>query len=145
MTDSLFFRFLARAMMPVLIIFSIALLLRGHNHPGGGFVGGLVASSGIILMVLADGPELVRSRLHIDFLRGALFGLLISFSAGMLGLLIEGSFMKSIYYEQMTPSVGLIQLSTPLLFDIGVYLVVFCITSAIVVGIAEEGRRKGEH
>jgi multisubunit Na+/H+ antiporter MnhB subunit len=144
MTSSIFFKFLARVMMPVLIIFSIALLLRGHNHPGGGFVGGLVAASGIILVTLADGPEVVRSRLRIDFLRSTQFGLIISFVAGMIGLVFEGNFLTSIYYEIASENLGTLSLSTTLLFDIGVYLVVFSITSAIVMGMAEEGRR-GEH
>lgn len=141
MTQSVFFKFLARAMTPVLILFSIALLLRGHNHPGGGFVGGLVAASGIILLTLADGPEVVRSRLRFDFLRGAFLGLLIAFSTGMIGLVFEGNFLTSIYYEQTTLNLGTLQLSTTLLFDIGVYVVVFSITSAIVMGMEEEGRR----
>ncbi len=141
MTQSLFFKFLARAMMPVLILFSIALLLRGHNQPGGGFVGGLVAASGVILLTLADGPEVVRSRLRLDFLRGALFGLSLAFLTGMVGLVLEGDFLKSIYYEQATPNLGLLQLSTTLLFDIGVYIVVFSVTSAIVMGMEEEGKR----
>ena len=141
MTQSLFFKFLARAMMPVLILFSIALLLRGHNQPGGGFVGGLVAASGVILLTLADGPEVVRSRLRFDFLRGALLGLSLSFMTGMLGLVLEGDFLKSIYYEQTTLNLGVLQLSTTLFFDIGVYVVVFSVTSAIVMGMEEEGKR----
>lgn len=141
MTPSVFFKFLARAMMPVLVLFSIALLLRGHNHPGGGFVSGLVAATGVILLTLADGPEVVRSRLRIDFLRGAFFGLLIAFSAGMIGLVFEGDFLKSIYYSQRTPNLGVLELSTPLLFDIGVYVLVFSVTSAIVMGMEEEGKR----
>lgn len=141
MTHSVFFKFLARVMMPVLILFSIALLLRGHNHPGGGFVGGLVAASGIILLILADGPEVVRNRLRVDFLRGAFFGLFIAFSTGLIGLIFEENFLTSIYYEYVTPNLGVIQLSTTLLFDIGVYIVVFSITCVIVIGMAEEGRR----
>ncbi len=144
MTSSVFFKFLARAMMPVLMIFSIALLLRGHNHPGGGFVGGLVGASGIILLTLADSPEVVRAGLRIDFLRGLLYGLLIAFGAGMIGLVYKGAFLQSVYYERMTQNLGELHLSTTLLFDIGVYLVVFCITSAIVMNMEEEGR-KGEH
>ena len=144
MTQSLFFKFLARAMMPVLILFSIALLLRGHNQPGGGFVGGLVAASGIILLTLADGPEVVRSRLRFDFLRGAMLGLSLSFLTGMIGLVLGGDFLKSMYFEQVTLNLGVLQLSTTLLFDIGVYVVVFSVTSAIVMGMEEEGKRGEE-
>ncbi len=141
MTQSIFFKFLARAMTPVLILFSIALLLRGHNQPGGGFVGGLVAASGVVLLTLADGPEVVRSRLRFDFLRGVFFGLFIAFVTGLIGLFLRGDFLTSIYREQIALNIGVLELSTSLLFDIGVYIVVFCITSAIVMGMEEEGRR----
>ncbi len=141
MTQSVFFKFLAKTMMPVLQIFAFALLLRGHNSPGGGFVGGLVSASWIILMTLAYGPDTVRSYLRVDFLRLTFFGLLVSLSAGMIGLIFGGSFLKSLYIEQMIQGLGLLQLSTTLIFDIGVYIVVFSVTSAIVVGMAEEGER----
>lgn len=141
MTRSVFFRFVARVMLPVLIVFSLMLMLRGHNEAGGGFVGGLVASSGVILMTLAYGPDEVRQRLKIDFLRLMFFGLLIVLFAGLLGLIIDGTFLQAEWWKPVIQGIGRLELGTPLLFDIGVYIIVLSVTSSIVMSMAEEGER----
>lgn len=141
MTRSVFFRFVARVMLPVLIVFSLMLMLRGHNEAGGGFVGGLVASSGVILMTLAYGPDEVRQRLKIDFLRLMFFGLLIVLFAGLLGLIIDGNFLQAEWWKPVIQGFGRLELGTPLLFDIGVYIIVLSVTSSIVMSMAEEGER----
>ena len=141
MTKSMFFRFLASIMLPILLMFSLALLLRGHNQPGGGFVGGLVASSGIILMTLAYGPDEVRSRLRIDFLRSMFYGLAIAAGSGVVGLIVGIAFQDALWWKPLIRGIGRLELGTPLLFDIGVYIVVFSVTSSIVMAMAEEGER----
>lgn len=145
MTQSIFFRFLARAMMPVLILFSLFLLLRGHNEPGGGFVGGLVGAGSIVLMTLAYGADEVRQRLHIDFLRAMYYGLAIAIGAGVVGLVIGVAFQDAFWWTPYFQGIGRIEISTPLLFDIGVYVVVFSVTSSIVMNMAEEGEREVHH
>ncbi len=142
MTQSLFFRFLARVMMPVLILFSLFLLLRGHNEPGGGFVGGLVGAGSIVLMTLAYGAEEVRQRLRIDFLRTMYYGLAVAILAGVIGLVIGVAFQDAYWWTTFIQGIGSIEVSTPLLFDIGVYMVVLCVTSSIVMNMAEEGERE---
>lgn len=141
MTNSMFFRFLASVMLPVLLMFSFALMLRGHNQPGGGFVGGLVASSGIVLMTLAYGPDEVRSRLRIDFLRTMFYGLGIALVAGLVGLILGVAFQDASWWKPLIRGIGRLELGTPLIFDIGVYIVVFSVTSSIVMAMAEEGER----
>jgi multicomponent Na+:H+ antiporter subunit B len=141
MTKSMFFRFLASIMLPILLMFSLALLLRGHNQPGGGFVGGLVASSGIILMTLAYGPDEVRSRLRIDFLRSMFYGLGIAAVSGVVGLIFGIAFQDALWWKPIIRGIGRLELGTPLIFDIGVYIVVFSVTSSIVMAMAEEGER----
>jgi multicomponent Na+:H+ antiporter subunit B len=143
MTDSLFFKFLARLMMPVLLLFSLILLLRGHNQPGGGFVGGLVGSSSIILMTLAYGPDLVRERLRIDFLRAMFYGVLLAVIAGLFGLFFASAFQEAFWWKPFIQGLGRLELGTPLLFDVGVYVVVFSVTSSVVMNMAEEGEREG--
>jgi multicomponent Na+:H+ antiporter subunit B len=137
----MFFRFLASIMLPILLMFSLALLLRGHNQPGGGFVGGLVASSGIILMTLAYGPDEVRSRLRIDFLRAMFYGIAIAAASGVVGLIVGIAFQDALWWKPLIRGIGRLELGTPLLFDIGVYIVVFSVTSSIVMAMAEEGER----
>lgn len=142
MTHSMFFKFLARAMMPVLLMFSLMLMLRGHNQPGGGFVGGLVASSSIILMTLAYGPDQVRERLRIDFLRAMFFGLMLAAISGVVGLIVGVAFQDALWWKPLIRGIGRLEIGTPLLFDIGVYIVVFSVTSSIVMAMAEEGERQ---
>jgi multicomponent Na+:H+ antiporter subunit B len=142
MTSSLFFKYLARLMMPVLLMFSLFLLMRGHNQPGGGFVGGLVGSSSIILMTLAYGADEVRQRLHIDFLRGMFYGLAIAILAGVIGLFTGNAFQDALWWKPIIEGIGRLELGTPVLFDVGVYVVVFSVTSNIVMSMAEEGERE---
>ena len=142
MTGSLFFQFLARLMMPVLLLFSLFLLLRGHNQPGGGFVGGLVGSSSIILMTLAYGADEVRQRLRIDFLRAMFYGLAIALIAGVIGFVTGIAFQDALWWKPFIQGLGRLELGTPLLFDVGVYIVVFSVTSSIVMNLAEEGERE---
>jgi multicomponent Na+:H+ antiporter subunit B len=142
MTGSLFFKYLARLMMPVLLMFSLFLLLRGHNQPGGGFVGGLVGSSSIILMTLAYGSDEVRQRLHIDFLRAMFYGLAITLAAGGVGFFTGIAFQDALWWKPFIQGLGRLELGTPLLFDIGVYVIVFSVTSSIVMNMAEESERE---
>lgn len=142
MTGSLFFRYVARLMMPVLLMFSLFLLLRGHNQPGGGFVGGLAASSSIILMTLAYGADEVRERLRVDFLRAMFFGLAIALVAGIVGFVTGIAFQDALWWKPYIQGLGRLELGTPLLFDVGVYVVVFSVTSSIVMNMAEEGERE---
>lgn len=144
MTNSIFFKFITRMMLPILLLFSVMLLLRGHNQPGGGFVGGLVAAGSIVLMTLAYGPDEVRERLRIDFLRTMFFGLLIAATAGIIGLMNGQPFLDAIWFKPFIQGVGRLELGTPVLFDIGVYVVVFSITSSIVMNMAEEGEREDD-
>ncbi len=141
MTDSVFLQFIAKLMMPVLIMFSLFLLLRGHNEPGGGFVGGLVGSGSIVLMVMAYGPDEVRRRLHIDFLRAMLYGIFLAVIAGVIGLISGGAFLQSSWRDVVIQSIGQLDFGTPMLFDIGVYIAVFGVTVSIVMNMAEEGER----
>lgn len=144
MTESVFFRFLARLMLPILLLFSLVLLFRGHNQPGGGFVGGLVGSSSIILMTLAYGADEVRERLRIDFLRAMFFGLILAVAAGLLGLVFGVAFQDAFWWKPFLQGIGRLELGTPLLFDAGVYVIVFSVTSSIVMNMAEEGEGKEE-
>ena len=64
--DSPIFRTAARLLMPLLLLFSVFLLLRGHNEPGGGFVGGLVAAAAFALYAIAFGTRRARQALVVS-------------------------------------------------------------------------------
>lgn len=129
-----------RFMLPVLLLFSVFLLLRGHNDPGGGFTGGLVGAAAFALYALAYDSAHARRALRIDprSLMGA--GLLIALGSGCLSLLRSEPLLTSRYlWTQLNvPGVGRIHVGPPLAFDLGVYLVVFGVSLTIIWTLAEE-------
>lgn len=125
-------------LLPLLLLLSVYLLLHGHNSPGGGFVGGLVASAAFSLYALAHGVEQARRLLKVDprYLMG--MGLLLALTAGCIGVLQGGPFLTSVWSAVKLPVEG--KLGTPLLFDVGVYLDVAGVTLTIIFSLAEEAR-----
>jgi multicomponent Na+:H+ antiporter subunit A len=121
---------------PVLMLFSIFLTLRGHNAPGGGFSGGLVMGSAVVLRYLAAGPRGLRS-LRIDpiVLIGA--GLLIAVTVGLTSLVADGSFLESAVWKFHVTVLGDVKIVSSSLFDIGVHVLVVGVVMAVVVALAE--------
>ncbi len=136
MYDSLILRTVARLMLPILIVLSVFMLLRGHNEPGGGFIGGLLAASAIILRVVSDGPRAAQELLPVNYLTLGAAGVSLSALSGLIGLLFGKPFLKGLWFAQEIPGVG--KIGTPLMFDIGVYLTVVGITVHIALMLAEE-------
>jgi multicomponent Na+:H+ antiporter subunit B len=135
---SLILRTATRYVVPLLLLFSIYLLLAGHNYPGGGFVGGLAASSGLALFALAFDVPSARKLLRLPPLHVAAIGLLCSIGSGMLGAPRDAPFLSSRWTSVAAPGFDVIKIGTPILFDIGVYLVVLGVTTAIIFALAEE-------
>jgi multicomponent Na+:H+ antiporter subunit B len=130
----------ARLLMPLLLLFSVFLLLRGHNEPGGGFAGGLVAAAAFILLAISRDPATARQALRIQpqALIGA--GLLIAVGSGLVGLLVGDPLLTGQWWTLDLPGISF-DLGTPLIFDIGVYLVVLGATLTMVLTLAEEGEQ----
>ena len=123
-------------MLPLLLVFSVFILLRGHYLPGGGFVGGLIASIAFVLHAFANGLDNTRQllRFHPGFLMPA--GLSIAFLSGISPIIFSGKpFMTGLWYPHHLPIVG--NLGSALFFDIGVYLVVLGVTLTIIFTISE--------
>jgi multisubunit Na+/H+ antiporter MnhB subunit len=118
-------------------IISVYLLLRGHNAPGGGFIGGLATGMSFILLGLVRGwPELQRE-LPIPPLRTAALGVLIALLSGLLPLVVGEPFLTQFnFHTPHLPLVGELHIGTPLIFDIGVFLLVSCITLKLVIVLA---------
>ncbi|MDD3828644.1 MAG: Na+/H+ antiporter subunit B [Anaerolineae bacterium] len=125
-----------RYLLPLLLLFSVFLLLRGHNEPGGGFVGGLVAAAGLALHSIAYGVALARRLLGID--PRALIGLGLGVAAvsGLFGLGAGLPFMTGLWSEGTVSVLG--HVGSPLLFDVGVYMVVIGVVLTIVFELSEE-------
>jgi multicomponent Na+:H+ antiporter subunit B len=128
----------ARFLLPLLLLFSIFLLVRGHHEPGGGFTGGLVAASAFVLCRLAFGAEEARRALPVDprALIGA--GLLVAAGSGSVALLAGRPLMTGLWWRVPVPGLGELDVGTPLLFDVGVYLDVLGVTLSIILPLAEE-------
>jgi multicomponent Na+:H+ antiporter subunit B len=122
-------------LLPLLLLFSVFILLRGHYEPGGGFVGGLIASIAFVLHAFANGLKTTQKFLKYHPGVAIPIGLGLSLFAGLLPMFAGLPFMKSLFFSQPLPVIGTI--STALVFDIGVYLVVVGVTLTILFTISE--------
>ncbi|MBJ3785139.1 Na(+)/H(+) antiporter subunit B [Devosia sediminis] len=135
--NTVIFRTLAPLIVAIMLVFSIYVCLRGHNEPGGGFIGGLIAAAAIGVFGMAEGVDKVRRALRADPLAIAGSGLLLAGFSGLLSLFTQSPFMTSIWlYVPLGESE--VPLSTPLFFDLGVYLVVFGTLSAIALSLESD-------
>ncbi|MDP3315276.1 MAG: MnhB domain-containing protein [Devosia sp.] len=132
--NTLIFRTMAPLITVVMVVFSVFVLLRGHNEPGGGFIGGLIAGAAMALYSLALGTDVARRALRIDPVTLAAVGLGVSVLSGMVSLPLQLPFLTGLWGKLMGADI-----STPLFFDIGVYLVVAGTLSALALGLEEEG------
>ena len=123
----------ARLLVALLLLFSIFVMLRGHNEPGGGFIGGLIAATAFALYVMAEGAGAVRAVLRIDPRKVAGLGLACALAAGGIGMLAGEEFLRGLWVALPSTKVG-----TPLLFDIGVYLVVLGGIVSLVLALEEQ-------
>jgi multicomponent Na+:H+ antiporter subunit B len=136
--NSLILRTSARLLLTLLLLFALFLLLRGHNEPGGGFVGGLVAAAAFMLYAVADGPAATRRALRVDPRTLIACGLLVALSAGVLSLLDAEPLLTAQWETLRLGGLPEVALGTPLLFDIGVFMVVLGVTLTILLALAEE-------
>ncbi|MBW3540212.1 MAG: Na+/H+ antiporter subunit B [Planctomycetes bacterium] len=136
--SSLILRTAARHLLPLLVLYSVFLLVQGHNHPGGGFIGGLIAAAAIGLYALAYDVAEARRILPAapHYLIAA--GLLAAAGSGVWGLMRGKPFLESGWLQTQWPAGVPLELGTPLLFDAGVYLVVIGVAVTILFTLAEE-------
>ena len=129
----------ARFLLPLLLLFSVSLLLRGHDEPGGGFSAGLVAATAFALYAFSSDPTVGGEpqrllRVEPRVLTGA--GLLVAAGSGVAPLLVGRPFLAGLWARIDAPLLGKLHLGTPLLFDVGVYLVVSGITLTALFQLA---------
>lgn len=132
--SELYLRLLDRMLTPVLLFLAILLMLGGHNRPGGGFIAGLLAAAAFELQILSRGDRPVREAIgrYLQPIMG--LGLLMSATAALLGIL-GGGFFKGLWWEGHLGPIAL-ELSTPLLFDIGVFCVVLSVVTSYLLGLS---------
>jgi multicomponent Na+:H+ antiporter subunit B len=132
----LYMRLLDRVLTPVLLILAFILLMVGHNSPGGGFIGGLVVAAAIQIQILSRGDKVIRRTLGPWLQPTIGLGLLTAVTAAVLGLL-EGVFFKGIWWEGHWGPITL-ELGTPMLFDVGVFLVVLAIVASYLLSLTDQ-------
>lgn len=119
-----------KILLPILLLFSIFMLIRGHYEPGGGFVGGLIASMAFALYTIANGITHARQIFPFNPNLFIIGGLFLALFSGVLPLFVGHPAYTGLWSVFNIPEVG--PLSTPLIFDIGVYFVVLGVSTSII-------------
>ena len=118
------------------IVVSLYVAFRGHNAPGGGFAGGLVAAGAFVLHALAAGFPSARRMLWFDPRTVMGLGLLVAGGSGMVAFAHDLPFLTGLWDKTPLPVVG--KIGTPLIFDTGVYLLVLGMTCLVVFALGED-------
>ncbi len=125
------------------LLFSAFLLFAGHNAPGGGFVGGLVAATALVLRYVAGGADEVDAlaAVHENTLLGT--GLLLAALTGATGWIAGGTLLSSAKLEVDVPVLGTLKATSALPFDVGVYLVVVGLGLALLRSLGAAADEEG--
>lgn len=134
--NTVIFRTAAPVLTALMLVFSVFVLLRGHNEPGGGFIGGLIGASGLLIYGIAMGVEATRKALRVHPLSLAGLGVVLAAISGLMSLAADVPFLTGLWWIFEVDG-SEIALSTPLIFDIGVYAVV--VGAFGTIGLALEG------
>lgn len=135
---SIILRTSTRYMFPPLMVFSIYVLLRGHHFPGGGFVGGLFAGSAFSIYALAFSVSDARKALRVDPRDITAVGLAVALLSGIPSVFFDQTFLTGTWWKLPLPAGAVLDIGTPLIFDLGVYLVVMGVLLTIVFALGEE-------
>ncbi|WP_077620745.1 Na(+)/H(+) antiporter subunit B [Bacillus sinesaloumensis] len=122
----------------IIFTFAINLFISGHHHPGGGFIGGLAFSAGLVLLFLSYDIETVRKNLPLDFKVVAAIGVLIAVGTGVGSLLFDAPFLTQTFGYFEIPVFGKTELATAVLFDVGVALAVIGTSLTIIMSIGDD-------
>ena len=127
----------SQSLLPLALVVSAYIFLRGHNLPGGGFIAGLITAVAIIQQYIANGVQFMKGRMLLNYqwLIGA--GLLIATLTGIGSWLFGRPFLTSWFDYFHIPLIGEIELASALLFDLGVYLTVIGATLLILANLGK--------
>ena len=136
--ESVILQIAARHMRPLLIILSVIVLYRGHNEPGGGFIGGLMLGAAYILYAMAFGVGKTQSRILFSPINLTALGLLIALLSGLPAIFNGMPFMTGEWITLFSKTAFELKLGTPLLFDVGVFFAVAGMLMLVMFSIMEE-------
>jgi multicomponent K+:H+ antiporter subunit A len=132
---------LVRLLLPIALVVSFYLFMRGHNQPGGGFVAGLVMSVAFILQYMVAGTQWVEAQMSLRPLRWMGVGLLFATVTGLGAMVVGYPFLTTHTWHFDLPLLGDIHLASALFFDVGVYAVVVGSTLLILTALAHQSVR----
>ncbi|AHF02448.1 cation:proton antiporter [Marichromatium purpuratum 984] len=124
---------LTRLLLPLALLVSAFIFLRGHNQPGGGFIAGLITAVALIMQYLTNGVEWTHRRLNGNMHPLIAAGLLVGTLTGMASFVFGYPFLTSTFSHVHWPLVGDFELASAMAFDLGVYLVVVGSTLLILI------------
>ncbi len=127
----------ARYLKFLFLVFAVIALFQGHNHPGGGFIGGLIAALVAVYKSMAYSSAQVQSRLSIKPEQYMGIGLICALLSFVPGILAGTPLMKGQWYSFNIPILGALKLGTPLLFDIGVFFTVIGVTLTFLFTLSD--------
>lgn len=128
----------ARLLEPVILFFSVYVLVRGHDEPGGGFAGGLAAASAFVLHGFASGLASARAALRVDARTLVAGGLVLAALTAIAPLFAGRPLLHAVWIRVPLGPFGSAELGSPLVFDAGVYLLVLGSAVALLSRLAEE-------
>lgn len=124
-------------LLPLQLLFSLFLLLRGHNAPGGGFIGGLIVGGSIALYAFVNEAREARRLIGTTPYEILGLGLVLGAGSGLVGLVAGKPYLTVLKWEPTVPVLGKIALSTFLVFEVGVYLTVIGVILAAIFTAGE--------
>ena len=142
--NTVIFRTIAPFLTALMMVFSVFVLLRGHNEPGGGFIGGLIGASALAIYGIACGVAPVRRAMVLHPMAISALGLLLSGLSGLPAFAAGLPYLTALWTYPTVFGTEL-PLSTVLVFDIGVYLVVLGAITSILLGLEERDIDEGDH
>ena len=132
---------LVRLLLPIALVVSFYLFMRGHNQPGGGFVAGLVMSVAFILQYMVAGTQWVEAQMSLRPMRWMGFGLLSATLTGLGALLAGYPFLTTHTWHFSLPVLGDIHVASALFFDVGVYAMVVGSTLLMLTALGHQSVR----
>jgi len=128
---------ISQSLLPLALMVSFYIFLRGHNLPGGGFIAGLVTAIAFILQYIAHGSNWIAERLTINYRKIIASGITIALFTGVGSWFFERPFMTTWFDYFDIPFIGKIELASALVFDLGVYLTVVGATLMILASLGQ--------
>ncbi|MET4000814.1 monovalent cation/H+ antiporter subunit A [Marinobacterium sp. MBR-109] len=128
---------ISQSLLPLALLVSVYIFLRGHNLPGGGFIAGLVTSVALIQQYVAHGVDWIKERLKVNYQWLIASGVLIATLTGMGSWIFGRPFLTSWFDYFSLPWIGEFELASAMLFDLGVYLTVVGATLLILANLGK--------